>query len=152
MGAGKGVFGLAQGRCMAECGPMYEDDSFYTLSVWGQIGLVCVSLVFAALALGMTRLMTWGKPIYLRIPIWVVVFITFVWASPQGYYTYYRLIIDGLPAQSVIAQPPPPQEIIALLTFRAQASLSAHSVGVLGWLMLGAALWPRRKKCRDAAD
>ena len=131
---------------------MYDGDSFYTLSVVGRIGLVCVSLAFAAIALGMTRLMTFTRPIYLRIPIWIVVFITYVWASPQGYYTYYRLIIDGLPAQSVIGPPPPPQEIVALLTFTGQSNLSAHSIGVLGWLMFVVALLPYRRKCRNAAD
>ena len=131
---------------------MYDGDSFYTLTFWGQIGLVCVSLLFAALALIMTRVMTWAKPIYLRVPIWVVLFITFVWASPQGYYTYYRMIFDGLPAQSVLGPLPPPQELIGLLTFTQEGSLAAHSVGLLGWAMLAVALWPQRRKCRDAAN
>lgn len=131
---------------------MYEGDSFYTLTVWGQIGLASVSVLFACVALGMTRVMTWAKPIYLKVPIWIVLFITFVWASPQGYYTYYRMIFDGLPAQSVLGPLPPPQELLGLLTFTGKATLSAHSVGVLGWAMLAVALWPQRRKCRDAAN
>jgi len=131
---------------------MYEGDSFFTLAVWGRVGLVGVSVIFALAALGITRVMTYYRPYVLRVPIWAVLFITFVWASPQGYYTYYRLILDGLPAQSVLAEPPRPEEIIALLTFRHSATLSAHGVGILGWLMLVVALWPRRKKCRDAAN
>ncbi|WP_299043693.1 hypothetical protein [uncultured Tateyamaria sp.] len=130
---------------------MYNGDSFYTLTMWGQIGLACVSLLFAALALGFTRLLVLRRPLIMRVPVWIVAFITFVWASPQGYYTYYRMIFDGLPAQSVIKAPPPPQELVALLTFTGPATLSAHSTGVLGWLMFAVAIWPQRRKCRDAA-
>ncbi|MEX0370838.1 MAG: hypothetical protein AB3N09_09420 [Tateyamaria sp.] len=131
---------------------MYDGDSFYTLTPWGQAGLVFVSILFAIIALGFTRLLVLRRPIIIRVPIWIVAFITFVWASPQGYYTYYRMIFDGLPAQSVIQAPPPPDEILGLLTFTGPATLSAHSIGVLGWLMCIAALWPQRKKCRNAAD
>ncbi len=131
---------------------MYADDSFFTLSIWARAGLVLVSALFALAALALTRLMTLRRPILIRIPIWALLFILFVWASPQGYYTYYRLIFDGLPAQSVIPDLPRPEEIISLLTFQHRASLSAHSTGLLGWVMLGAALWPQRRKCRNAAN
>lgn len=131
---------------------MYEGDSFYTLTMWGQIGLLAVSLLFAVAALGLTRIMVMYRPLVIRVPIWAFLFILFVWASPQGYYTYYRMIFDGLPAQSVLGALPPPDQIIALLTFRAAPTLSAHSVGILGWLMLVVALWPQRRKCRDAAN
>lgn len=131
---------------------MYDGDSFFTLTQWGRIGLMAVSVAFALAALGITRVMTYFRPYVLRVPIWVVLFITFVWASPQGYYIYYRLIFDGLPAQSVLGPLPPPEEIIALLTFRHNASLSAHSVGVLGWAMLVVALLPRRRSRRNAAN
>jgi hypothetical protein len=131
---------------------MYESDSFFTLTVWGRLGLGVLSIVFALAAIGLTRVMTLRRPVVIRVPIWAFLFIMFVWASPQGYYIYYRLLFDGLPAQSVLGDMPPPQEIIALLTFRYQASLSAHAVGVLGWAMLITALWPQGKKCCDAAN
>lgn len=124
---------------------MYDGDSFFTLGVAGQIGLVFVSLAMAVVSLGVTRLMTFHRPLILRPFIWAVLFISFIWLSPQGYYTYYRLIFDGLPAQSVIKAPPRPEELLSFLTFSGDATLSAHSVGVLGWLMLGVALLPRRK-------
>lgn len=125
---------------------MYDGDSFFTLTQWGRIGLLAVSVLFAAMTLALTRLMVLRKPILIRVPIWFFLFILFVWASPQGYYIYYRMIIDGLPAQSVLGPLPPPQDIIALLTFQYRASLSAHSVGILGWAMLVVALLPQRKK------
>lgn len=125
---------------------MYEGDSFFTLSVPGQFGLVCVSLALAAFTLGLTRLLTFHRPYILRPFIWGVVFISFVWLSPQAYYTYYRMIIDGLPAQSVIQDPPRPEALLAFMTFSGRQTLSAHSVGIQGWLMLAVALLPRRKR------
>lgn len=125
---------------------MYDGDSFFTLSVPGQIGLVCISLVLAVLTLGVTRLLTFHRPYILRPFIWAVVFISFVWLSPQGYYTYYRLIFDGLPAQSVIQDPPRPEVLLAFMTFTGRQTLSAHGIGILGWLMLVVALLPRRKR------
>ena len=131
---------------------MYAEDSFFTLGPLGRVGLVIVSILFAMTALGMTWVMTRLRPLIIRVPIWGVLFITFIWASPQGYYLYYRLIFDGLPAQSVVGSPPPPDVVLAFLTFSHQATLSAHSVGVLGWAMMIVAIWPRRRKCRDAAN
>ena len=136
---------VARARAAQSVG-MYDGDSFFTLGVAGQIGLLIVSLLMAAAALGITRLMTFHRPLILRPFIWAVLFISFIWLSPQGYYTYYRLIFDGLPAQSVIQAPPPPEEILALLTFTGPVTLSAHSVGVLGWLMFVVAVWPQRRK------
>jgi len=131
---------------------MYEGDSLFTLTLLDRIGLIGVSVVFALAALGLTRVMTYYRPYVIRVPIWAFLFISFVWASPQGYYTYYRLIFDGLPAQSVIGPLPPPGDIVALLTFRYEATLSAHSVGVLGWAMLVVALWPRSKKMPQRSE
>lgn len=125
---------------------MYSSDSFFTLSVAGQIGLLLVSVFMAIVTLGFTRLLTFHRPYILRPFIWGVVFISFIWLSPQGYYTYYRLIFDGLPAQSVIQAPPRPEVLWAYLTFSGAATLSAHAIGVLGWLTLVVAMLPRRKR------
>ena len=144
------TFALVTRTQAAQSVPMYEGDSFFTLGVAGQIGLLIVSLLMAAAALGITRLMTFHRPLILRPFIWAVLFISFIWLSPQGYYTYYRLIFDGLPAQSVIQAPPRPEELLAFLTFTGDATLSAHSVGVLGWLMLVVAMLPRRKRASVA--
>ena len=131
---------------------MYAGDSFFTLTVWGQAGLLAVSGLFALAALGLTRVLVRHRPLVTRVPVWAFVFLVFVWASPQGYYTYYRAIIPDLPAQWVIDGLPRPEMLLALLTFRGPATLSAHSLGALGWAMLVAALWPHRRKCRDAAN
>ncbi len=136
----------------AQSAGMYQGDSFFTLGVGGQIGLLIVSLALAAVALGVTRVMTYFRPYILRPFIWAVLFISFVWLSPQAYYTYYRMIFDGLPAQSVIQAPPRPEELLAFLTFTREATLSAHSVGLQGWLMLVVALLPRRKRIPETKD
>ncbi|WP_281857156.1 hypothetical protein [Litoreibacter halocynthiae] len=116
---------------------MYEYDSFFTLTGLQQIGLVAVSVGL---------MLCWGhvawrlgakRPLTLRIVIGVAIFVSFVWLSPQIYYQYYRAIIDGLPAQWVIGRPPGPLHILQLLSFQASANLSAHSQGLLGWLLLG---------------
>ncbi|SHF38021.1 hypothetical protein SAMN05444273_105337 [Litoreibacter ascidiaceicola] len=118
---------------------MYESDSFFTLTAPQQIGLVAMSAGlmlcwgYVAWRLGAKR------PLILRIVIGVAVFASFVWLSPQIYYQYYRVIIDGLPAQWVIGWPPGPRHILRLLSFQADANLSAHSQGLLGWLLLGLA-------------
>ncbi|MEM7724354.1 MAG: hypothetical protein AAF376_18570 [Pseudomonadota bacterium] len=127
---------------------MYEGDSFFTLSAAGQAGLALLSLVFAGLVVGLVRLLGWRRHWAIRVVIAFVVFLGFVWLSPQGYYTYYRLIIDGLPAQSVIREPPRPEDLLALLTFSGRGTLAAHSQGVLGWFMLVAALWGRGRAVR----
>lgn len=138
---------------------MYEGDGFFTLGVAGQIGLLLVSLAMAVLTLGLMRVLTFHRPYIMRPFIWAVVFISFVWLTPQGYYTYFRLIFDGLPAQPVIGAPPRPEELLALLSFTGEVTLSAHATGVLGWVMFVVAMLPRRKavsqarhECRDAAD
>mgnify|MGYP001793071873 CR=1 FL=1 len=63
---------------------MYEGDSFFTLGVAGQIGLLIVSVAMAALTLGLMRLLTFHRPYILRPFIWGGGFISFIWLSPLG--------------------------------------------------------------------
>jgi len=115
---------------------MYDGDSFFTLSVWGQVGLACLSVALAAICL----LVQWSFARWLwGFVLAALIFYVFVYVSPQVYYTYYRFIFDGLPAQWVIS-PPGLGEIINLLTFRSGSNLSAHSQGALGWSLIGVAL------------
>ena len=77
---------------------MYESDSFFTLSVGGQIGLAALSLVLSVLVLWAVRRGTRGLPRLSRLGgcVSVARFWLFVWLSPQVYYQYYRLIFDGI--------------------------------------------------------
>ena len=78
---------------------MYESDSFFTLSVGGQIGLALLSLWLSVLVLWALWRGTRGLPRLSRLGAAYLGFWLFVWLSPQVYYQYYRLIFDGLPVQ-----------------------------------------------------
>lgn len=121
----------------------YAGDSFFTLTMGERAGLVVLSLTLWS---GVVMLGRW-----LRGPIWaVVLFWGFVWLSPQVYYLYYQAIFDGLPWQIVVKAPPGPLDLLRLLAFRAADNLSAHGQGLLGWSLIGAALWRYRRQLRRA--
>lgn len=115
---------------------MYGQDSFFTLSIPGQIGLACLSLVLFAAVIGVSWRLAKCRSMWVRLGVPFLLFWLFVWVSPQVYYTYYRMIFDGLPAQWVIGVPPGLGHIIRLLTFTAQSNLSAHGQGILGWVAI----------------
>lgn len=116
---------------------MYSADSFFTLTPLGQFGLGLVSAFFLTVLIwGMMRIQAhW----ILRIGVALLTLWLFAWLSPQIYYLYFRLIIDGLPLQWVIKTPPSLGHIVDLFSFRADATLSAHSQGAFGWLLIAAA-------------
>ena len=135
---------------------MYANDSFHTLTLAGQIGLVALSLTFAATTLFTAWWMmakalekTPGKTKFTfmaRLAIAASFFYLFVWLSPQLYYTYYLLLFDDLPWQLVIKAPPAPRPLVDLLAFQGPTTLSAHTKGVLGWLLFVIAIAsPRRQ-------
>ncbi|MEO1139034.1 MAG: hypothetical protein AAFW87_06220 [Pseudomonadota bacterium] len=76
-----------------------------------------------------------------RIVLAITVFWAFLWLSPQVYYFYYMLIIDSLPWQIVIKAPPGAGDLVRLMSFSDDASLSAHGQGALGWAMVAAAVF-----------
>ena len=126
---------------------MYDSDSFFTLSVPGQIGLAVLSLVLALAMVVLTLRMTRSLPIGFRLALALVLFVAFDWLSPQVYYSYYRMIIPGLPLQWVIGTLPDPSASFRILTFSAAQDLSAHGRGFLGWAMMAASvLAPRRAR------
>jgi hypothetical protein len=115
---------------------MYDSDSFFTLSVPGQIGLAALSLMLAFVMVLLTLRVTRSLPIGLRLAVALLLFAAFDWLSPQVYYAYYRVIIPDLPLQWVIGLWPDPLASFRLLTFSVAQDLSAHGRGVLGWTML----------------
>ena len=115
---------------------MYQSDSFFTLSIPGQIGLACLTLVLSVAAMLLVLKLTWHRAWWWRVLIAGGLFLGFLWLSPQIYYTYYRAIIPGLPLQVVISTWPDPIEALRLLMFSDGSNLSAHGRGVLGWAML----------------
>lgn len=109
---------------------MYDGDSFFTLSIAGQIGLAVLSIMLAAICLFVQ--IRFGRGFW-GIALAAVLFYGFVALSPQIYYAYYRAIIEGLPAQWV-TRVPSSTRILELATFQ-EKNLSAHSQGALGWAL-----------------
>jgi hypothetical protein len=119
---------------------MYEEDSFFSLSTGGQIGLLCLSISLTLLVLFVAARLMRGRSLVVRIGLGVIFFGLFVWLSPQVYYTYYRMIFDGLPAQWVIGWPPF-DAMFDYASFSGPQNLSAHGQGVLFWMLVILALW-----------
>lgn len=126
---------------------MYSGDSFFTLSMAGRVGLVCLSAVLVVAIFALARFAfryVEGVPpvkrLLARIGIAAGLFWAFVWLSPQVYYLYYQAILGGLPWQVVIGPPPALGTIVEQLGFAASDTLSDHSKGVLGWGLLAYAV------------
>ena len=129
---------------------MYREDSFFTLTIGGQIGLVTLSVLLAAIFLHICWRTTLGKFIWLRFAIAVFLFMSFVWLMPQIYYIYYIFLLD-VPWQIVIQSPPTPVDLGRILLFAENANLSFHAQAVMGWaLILLALLRPKFEKPKPA--
>ena len=125
---------------------MYQQDSFFDLSGWGQVGLALISVTLFVAMLLITRRLLRCFPVWARIGGALVLFWLFVWASPQIYYMYYRMIIPDLPLQWVIWHAREPLKPLEMLFFAYQSNLSAHGQGILGWAMILTAMgFPRAR-------
>jgi len=129
---------------------MYEGDSFYTLTGLGQFGLALLSLTLTAVLLWLAAKVMRRLSLVLSVVLALILFYGFVWLSPQIYYTYYMTLFEGLPWQIVVKDPPDMQKILRMLTFRDDATLSAHSQGVLGWLLIATAFITRWRAVKAA--
>ena len=118
----------------------YENDSFFTLTVYGRWGLVAISTLLAAVTLWILWKLTARRSLPVRLLIALVLFAAFEWLAPQIYYLYYLQILENLPWQWVIGLAPPVTDLWDLLIFRERNNLSHHSRAALGWLMLVIAL------------
>ena len=126
---------------------MYAEDSFFTLTMAGRIGLMFLSTALTAavfLVARVTLRRARGLPAIKRLlagfGIATGLFWVFVWLSPQIYYLYYQMIFDGLPWQIVVGPPPGLGHLVGLLAFAETDTLSDHSKGVLGWALFGYAI------------
>ena len=133
---------------------MYAGDSFFTLTLPGQAGLVLLSLLLGGGMLWAHWRLPLYMPLILRMGIGLVGFFAFEWLSVQVYYQYYRLIFDGLPAQWVADLLRTLGTALPILSFSGDQSLSAHARGILGWAMVLLPLVRRYHagKCRNAAN
>ncbi len=119
---------------------MYAGDTFFHLSPVGQIGLGLLSVFLASIyILGFIKISTRFAMI-VKVPLAIVLLWFFIWLSPQIYYLYYRMIFDTLPLQWVIQTPPSILSLLEIIFFFGDSTLSAHSKGILFWLMIGACI------------
>lgn len=115
---------------------MYQQDSFFDLSAWGQLGLIAISTALFAAALLIAWRTLYARGPVLRIAGGFALLWLFVWLSPQVYYMYYYMIFPDLPLQWVIWPPPGPEKPMQMLFFQFRPNLSAHSQGLLGWSLI----------------
>jgi len=127
---------------------MYAQDSFHTLSGPGQVGLVVLSVILTSLILWTAWRLMARRNVTTRLVLAVTLFFAFVWLSPQIYYTYYLTLFEGLPWQIVVKRPPDPMTLWHILSFQHGATLSAHSLGLLGWALIVMAPSGRRQDDR----
>ena len=115
---------------------MYSEDSFYTLSTYGRLAVVAVSLGMFAALLVLGYVLAKARKGVVRIAIGMFLFWIFVWLSPQVYYTLYQFLFEGLPRQWVVGNPPMPDKLARLIIFSDRQTLSAHGQGVLFWALM----------------
>lgn len=121
---------------------MYQEDSFFSLSSLGQIGLGFVSVALSLAVLAIAWRLMRGRRIIMRLGIATIIFFLFVWLSPQVFYTYYIFIFNEVSWQNVIKRPPTPFSLAQYISFQGRATLSAHSKGILFWALIVLALIP----------
>jgi len=127
---------------------LYQQDSFFTLSGWGQVGLASISIALFALMVFSAWILLRRQDLLVRILGALFLFWLFVWMSPQVYYQYYRFLFDGLPAQWVISPFDDPFQTFKLLFWQGPSNLSAHSQGILGWSLIAVQFFKRPQSTR----
>lgn len=123
---------------------MYLQDSFFDLSQWGRIGLVCISTFLFLSVFVITAKLLAKKPVWVKISGSLFIFWLFVWVSPQIYYMYYRTIFEDLPLQWVIWPIERSKVALEYLIFQGPQNLSAHSQALMGWALIAAPFLPKR--------
>lgn len=123
---------------------MYTDDSFFTLTLSGRIGLASISLALTVAVVVILWKVTGNRHGIVRhgvvrLLVALVTLYLFEWLSPQIYYLYYVFLLD-VPWQNVIGYPPTLRALLKLLTFSDNANLSYHARGLLGWLLIALAI------------
>lgn len=121
----------------------YEGDSFFTLDAFGRSGVLAISttciLLFFGLIYLKTRWIMRRTPSHLAFRLLSVLLDSFAGcllfgvlysASPQIYYTFYRIIIPSLPNQVVIKTFFDWDRLMLILSLDASETLSHHLAGV----------------------
>jgi hypothetical protein len=115
---------------------MYSEDSFYTLSTYGRLAVVVVSLLMFTTLFALSYVLMSARKGVVRVAIGMLLFWVFVWLSPQGYYVLYQFLFEDLPRQWVVGSPPMLDELVGLITFSDRQTLSSHGKGALFWALV----------------
>ena len=86
---------------------MYQNDSFQTLTLTQQVGLLILSLVLLTCTLWITYRITKNRSLSIRLLVAVIIFWLFLWLSPQIYYAYYQILCPASRANEDPNRNPP---------------------------------------------
>jgi len=125
---------------------LYQNDSFYSLSTFGQLGLVFLSLLLCLGLMWVLCRLSRGRSVMVSVLLSLVLFYLFVWLSPQIYYSYYWLIMENLPVQNVIKRPPSFYKIADFMFFQGRATYSNHAKGLMNLAMISLAVWSSTRR------
>lgn len=124
----------------------YDDDSLFTLEPFEIAGVLTISTVLILAFFWLSTVLL--VPVFSRLdgsvagrlvlvpPALALVWFLFALAhavSPQIYYTYYRAILDGLPAQWVIKGWIDIETVMTAAQLPTDGSLSMHLTGLVIW-------------------
>lgn len=132
----------------------YADDSFFTLTPWPRAGLAVLSAALilalfwvsaiksaafyrAGAKLGMPPLSVLAADLLASVALVTGA----VGLSPQIYYSYYRLVLPGLPSQWVLSGWAALETLLRQARLLPDASLADHLVGLTFWSLLVMACW-----------
>lgn len=122
---------------------MYDQDTFFQLTLLARTGLVLLSLIMAFALIMLILLVCKKLPrlnvlfgVFSHVSIAILFLWLFLWLSPQIYYFYYQVIIGDLPWQNVISTPPSLGDLAHMLSFQSPNSLSHLAKAALGWVLM----------------
>lgn len=136
----------------------YPQDSFFTLSTFGRTGVLTISVISIALLFFILSIKTkWilqmaPSAVFLRISVALLdclvsmgLFGVFFSASPQIYYTFYRVLIPDLPQQIVIKSLYDLDKLILIAQLPVSGTLSQHLSGIVFWAIVPFTFWLHAK-------
>ncbi|MEL6642198.1 MAG: hypothetical protein AAFP98_12975 [Pseudomonadota bacterium] len=144
--------GLIADNIWANVKANYPGDSFWTLGWGGRVGVLAIStigitLIFLFLAwktriiLRMTRQATGMAWMIIDVVLGLMFFAVVFSASPQVFYSFYRLIIPGLPQQWVIDGPINIERLGQIVTLAIDGHLADHLAGLAFWAIVPFTVW-----------
>ena len=130
----------------------YPTDSFWTLATSGRLGVIAISTIglgamFAGLAWKTRRVLQIKTQV--SATAWMLfdmaagclIFGIIHTISPQVFYSFYRLIFDGLPNQWVIDTLFDRARMQAIAALPANANMADHLAGVILWAVVPFTGW-----------